>query len=68
MKIMSDNFSGAPTTITLHVCQTVFDIFVFFFQVAPHIMSLYYHDQTVIICLNQIDTPPAAFLAEFQKS
>ena len=27
-----------------------------------------YGYQTVIICLNQIDTPPAAFLAELQKS
>ena len=37
-------------------------------QVVPHIMSLYYHYQTFIICLNQIDTPPAAVLAELQKS
>ena len=48
--------------------KQVFDIFVFFSEVAPHIMSLYYHYQTVIICLNQIDAPPAAFLAELQKS
>ena len=48
--------------------KQVFDIFVFFSEVAPHIMSLYYHYKTIMICLNQIDTPPAAFLAELQKS
>ena len=53
---------------TLCIAKQVFDIFIFFSEVTPHIMSLYYHYQTVIICLNQIDTPRAAFLAELQKS
>ena len=48
--------------------KQVFDIFIFFPEVVPHIMSLYYHFQTVKICLNQIDTPPAAYLAELEKS
>ena len=42
--------------------RQVFDIFIFFPEVAPNIMSLYYNYQTVIICLNQINTPHAAFL------
>ena len=48
--------------------KQVFDIFIFFSEVAPHIMSLCYHYQTVIMCLNQIDTLPAAYLAELKKS
>ena len=44
-----------------------FDIFIFFSEVAPHIMSLYYHYQTVIICLNQIDTPQSAFWQNFES-
>ena len=49
------------------IAKQVFDIFIFFSEVMPHIISLYYHYQTVIICLNQIDTQPAAVLAELQK-
>ena len=44
--------------------KQVFDIFIFFSEEALHFIPLYCHYQTVIICLNQIDTPPAAFLAE----
>ena len=44
--------------------KQVFDILIFFSELANHIMSLYYHYQTFIICLNQIDTPPTAFWAE----
>ena len=34
---------------------------------APHILPLYSLIIPGIICLNQIDTPPAALLAELQK-
>ena len=50
------------------LCQTSLDIFVFFSEVAPNVMSLYYHYQTVIICLNQIDTLPAAFSGRTSKT
>ena len=49
----------------LHSCfaKQVSDIFICFSEALPNIMSLYYRYQTVIICLNQIDTQAAAFLA-----
>ena len=43
------------------LAKQVFDIFIFFSEVAPLIMFSYYHYQTIIICLNQIDAPHAAF-------
>ena len=48
--------------------KQVFDIFFFFPEVAPNFMSLYYQYQTVIICLTQIDTPPAAFSGRTPKT
>ena len=48
--------------------KQIFDIFIFFSEVVPHIMPLYYQYLTIIICLNQIDPLHAAFLAELEKS
>ena len=64
MLLSNKDYGGTPTTITLHALPNKF----LTFSSSSLYSSLYYHYQTVIICLNQIDTPPVAFLAELQKS
>ena len=46
VKQKNEDYSGAPTSYyTSCFAKQVFDIFIFFSEVAPHIMSLYYHYQ-----------------------